>query len=73
MDKRLAIISIILAISISIIFDLKHCPVANAHISNNDIPDNSVRLEILLPFNSHIADQTIDDEKKYIDNILPFP
>jgi hypothetical protein len=73
MNKRLGIISIILAISIFIIIDLKHCPIANADISNNNNPDNYVGLKIPLPFDSHITDQTIDVKKKYIDNILPFP
>ena len=76
MHKRLGVISIILAISsIFIIFDLMNCPIANADISNNNNnnPENSVELKIPLPFNSHIASQTIDDNKKYVDNILPFP
>ena len=74
MNKRLWVISIILAISsIFIVFDLKNCPIANADISNNNNPENSVELKIPLPFNSHIASQTIDDNKKYVDNILPFP
>jgi hypothetical protein len=78
MNKRLGVISIILAISsIFIIFDLKNCPIANAVIfnnnNNNNNPENSVELKIPLPFNSHIASQTIDNNKKYVDNILPFP
>jgi len=74
MNKRLWVISIILAISsIFIVFDLKNCPIANADISNNNNPENSVELKIPLPFNSHIASQTIEDNKKYVDNILPFP
>jgi hypothetical protein len=75
MNKRLGVISIILAISsIFIIFDLKNCPIANADIfNNNNNPENSVELKIPLPFNSHIASQTIDNNKKYVDNILPFP
>ena len=75
MNKRLGIISIILAISsIFIIFDLKNCPIANADIfNNNNNPENSVELKIPLPFNSHIASQTIDNNEKYVDNILPFP
>jgi len=75
MNKRLGVISIILAISsIFIIFDLKNCPIANADIfNNNNNPENSVELKIPLPFNSHIASQTIDNNEKYVDNILPFP
>ena len=75
MNKRLGVISIILAISsIFIIFDLKNCPIANADISKiNNNPENSVELKIPLPFNSHFASQTIDDNRKYVDNILPFP
>ena len=75
MNKRLWVISIILAISsIFIVFDLKNCPIANADISNNNNnPENSAELKIPLPFNSHIASQTSDDNKKYVDNILPFP
>jgi hypothetical protein len=74
MNKRLGIISIILTISIYIIIDLKSCPIANAEISNNNNnPDNPIGLKIPLPFNSHNNEQTIDDHKKYIDNILPFP
>ena len=75
MNKKLGVISIILVISsIFIIFDLKNCPIANADISKiNNNPENSVELKIPLPFNSHIASQTIDDNRKYVDNILPFP
>jgi hypothetical protein len=75
MNKRLGVISIILVISsIFIIFDLKNCPIANADIfNNNNNPENSVELKIPLPFNSHIASQTIDNNEKYVDNILPFP
>ena len=75
MNKRLGVISIILAISsIFIIFDLKNCPIANADIfNNNNNPENSVELKIPLPFNLHIASQTIDNNEKYVDNILPFP
>ena len=75
MNKRLWVISIILAISsIFIVFDLKNCPIANADVfNNNNNPENSVELKIPLPFNSHIASQTSDDNKKYVDNILPFP
>jgi hypothetical protein len=75
MNKRLWVISIILVISsIFTIFDLKNCPIANADIfNNNNNPENSVELKIPLPFNSHIALQTIDNNEKYVDNILPFP
>jgi hypothetical protein len=74
MNTRLGILSIILAMSIFLIFELKNFPVANADISNNNNnPDNSFKLKIPLPFSSHIADKTIEDKKHYIDNILPFP
>jgi hypothetical protein len=75
MNTRLGVISIILVISsIFIIFDLKNCHIANADIfNNNNNPENSVELKIPLPFNSHIASQTMDDNEKYVDNILPFP
>ena len=73
MAKRLEDISIILVVIIFLIFSTRNCPIANADIYNNNNPDNSVELKIPLPFNSHTVDQTIDDKKKYIDNILPFP
>jgi len=75
MNKKLGVISIILGISsLFIIFDLKNSPIANADLSNNNNnPENSAELKIPLPFNSHIASQTSDDNKKYVDNILPFP
>jgi hypothetical protein len=78
MNKRLGTISIILAISILIMAEFKHYPNVYADLSNNNNdnnnPNNPVDLKIPLPFDSHIASQTIDDDKKkYIDNILPFP
>ena len=39
---------------------------------NDNNTDNSVKLTIPLPFSSHMADQIIN-EKKYVNNILPFP
>ncbi len=66
--------SIILAMSIFLISDFKNYPVANAEIfNNNNNPDNPIELKISLQSNSHIADQTIDDKKQHIENILPFP
>ena len=74
MSTRLGILSIILAMSIFLIFELENFPVVNADLSNNnDDPDNSFKLKISLPFSSHIADKAINDKKHYIDNILPFP
>ena len=71
MDKKLSFY-IFLSITIFLILNLKNGPIAKAEDNNNSDTDNSNKLVIPLPFNSHIADQTIDDEKRYAENILPF-
>ena len=72
MDKKLGIISIVLVMALFLISTVRYCPIVNADAINNNITDSPDRLIIPLPFNSHITDQ-IFDEKKYIENILPFP
>jgi len=71
MVKKLGIISIVLVVSLFLITTVMYCPIVNADSINNNT-DNSVELTIPLPFSSHIVDQIID-EKKYVNNILPFP
>ncbi|MGN6351168.1 MAG: hypothetical protein ACTHL3_06860 [Candidatus Nitrosocosmicus sp.] len=51
---------------------LKNYPIVDAATYNYNNTDNSIMLVIPLPFNSHIADQTIN-AKKYTGNIIPFP
>jgi hypothetical protein len=58
-----------LVTALSLISIVRYCPIVNAELINNNNTDNSVGLKIPLPFNFHIADQTIDDGKIYIDNI----
>ncbi len=70
MDKKLGIISIVLVMALFLIPTVRCCPIANAESINNNATGKII---IPLPFNAHITDQIIDDEKKYIDNILPFP
>ena len=72
MDKKLGIISIVLVVSLFLISTVMYCPIVNADLINDNNTDNSVKLTIPLPFSSHIADQIIN-EKKYVNNILPFP
>jgi hypothetical protein len=71
MDKKVGIIGFIVVTALFLISTVRYCPIVNADLINNNT-DNSAKLTIPLPFNSHIADQVID-EKNYINNILPFP
>jgi hypothetical protein len=63
--------SIILITIAILIFHLEDFQNINALKPNNN-KDNSTDSTFPLPFNSHIADQSIH-EKEYSSNIIPFP
>ncbi|MDQ6723767.1 MAG: hypothetical protein M3Z01_05830 [Thermoproteota archaeon] len=63
--------SIILITTIVLIFTLQNYQNINATKENNK-KNNSTESVIFIPFNSHIADQSIN-EKKYSGNFIPFP
>ncbi len=71
MTKGFLFHRIILITIVILIFHLEDFPNINASKPNNN-KDNSTDLTFFLPFNSHIADQSIH-EKKYSSGIIPFP
>jgi hypothetical protein len=72
MDRRYGLYKFILVMSIFLIICLKNYPIVDAATYNYNNTDNSIMLIIPLPFNSHIADQTIN-AKKYTGDLIPFP
>ena len=71
MTKGFLFHNIILITIVILIFHLEDFPNINASKPNNN-KDNSTDSTFFLPFNSHIADQSIH-EKKYSSGIIPFP
>jgi hypothetical protein len=76
MYKRLLLYNVFaMMIMIILMFSSKNLPLVYASINNynNNNSMNSIRFIIPLPFNLHIADQSINNENRYSNDLLPFP
>jgi hypothetical protein len=74
MYKRLLLYNVFaMMIMIIHIISSNNVPLVNASINNNNNSIDSIRFLIPLPFNSHIADQSINNENRFSSDLLPFP
>ena len=71
MYLRLKFYNVIVITLVIFIFTIGTCRTSDAVKYSNSSVDNVKYIPFFLPFNSHIADQSI--HKKYSNSIIPFP